>query len=59
LIVEIEHQLGIAVPTLDAGHVFNSVFFPQPARISKGFDAAFGTNAGASEDNKVFGHGLI
>lgn len=52
LIVEIKHQLRVAVPSLDGRDILHAMVVPQSASAAKSAEAAFGTDSGTGKDDQ-------
>ena len=50
LVVEVQHQFGIAQVGVVGGHVFHAVLLPETVAVAEGADAALGADAGSGED---------
>ena len=53
LVVEAQHEIGIAHEGLGRGDILDPVLFPQAAAIAEGIDPAFGGDTCPGEDHDV------
>ena len=53
LVVEIEHEIGIARESLGGGDILDAMALPQAVGSAKDRDTAFGGNPGSGEDDNI------
>src|SRR5688572_5459617 len=54
LIIELQYQGGVFIPTFRGGHIFYPMSFPQSTRITECSNTAFSADACSGENDKLF-----
>ena len=56
LIVKVQHQLPVAIPSFNGRNVIDIVLLPQAAGVPEGGKAAFGAHSGAAQHYQFLFH---